>query len=80
MNKLFGFKLSDKLDEALEKTTKKFQEMSSGEVIDLGKKYIKDFEYHSHETESHLSGGLRYVWVTYKHKSLDIYKIEKELW
>lgn len=31
-------------------------------------------------TDSHLSGGKRSVWVTYRHNDLSIYKIEKELW
>lgn len=34
----------------------------------------------SFETDKHLSGGKRSVWVTYKHTQLSIYKIEKEVW
>ena len=32
------------------------------------------------ETYKHLSGGRRFVWVTYKHAGLSIYKIQKEVW
>lgn len=34
----------------------------------------------SFETDKHLFGGKRLVWVTYKHTKLSIYKIEKEVW
>lgn len=32
------------------------------------------------ETDSHISGGRRIVWVTYKHTQLGIYKIQRETW
>lgn len=34
----------------------------------------------SFETDKHISGGKRSVWVTYKHNTLSIYKIIKEVW
>jgi len=39
MNGIFGFTISKKLDEALERTFKKFEEMSSQEIIELGRKH-----------------------------------------
>jgi hypothetical protein len=39
MNGLFGFTISKKLDEALDRTFKKFEEMSSQEIIELGRKH-----------------------------------------
>lgn len=39
MNGIFGFTISKKLDEALDRTFKKFEEMSSKEIIALGRKH-----------------------------------------
>lgn len=39
MNGLFGFNISKKLDEALDRTFKKFEEMSPQEIIELGRKH-----------------------------------------
>lgn len=41
MNGLFGFNISKKLDEALDRTFKKFEEMSSQEIIELGRKHSR---------------------------------------
>lgn len=34
----------------------------------------------SFETDKHLSGGKRSVWVVYKHTTIPIYRTQKEIW
>lgn len=40
MNGMFGFTISKKLDEALDRTFEKFEAMSSQEIIELGRKHM----------------------------------------
>lgn len=34
----------------------------------------------SFETDKHLSGGKRSVWVTYKHTKISVYRTQREVW
>lgn len=39
-----------------------------------------NWEVYNFETISHISGGRRIVYVTYKHTNLSIYRYKKEVW
>lgn len=63
MNGLFGFNLSKKLDGAVDRTFKKFEEMSSQQIVELGRK---------HSSEIGMKYGVRYFgskWWVYEVKA-----------